>query len=356
MFSNPFRAKPALWWSVLLLLSAVLGWALTALHLPAGVLLGCMLAGILLSSRDIRLGIPNRLFALAQGVLGCLMAQSLQPATLARVAGDWPLFLGATVSIIAASAGLGWFLMRRQVFPGTTAVWGLAPGAASAMVLMAEAYGADVRLVAFMQYLRVAVVTAVAALVAHFWTVQTAPPIAHEVHWFSVIHAGHLGWTLVLAFAVSSLARGLKIPGGAMVVPLILGAALQAMGLLVIELPPALLAVSYAVIGWSIGLRFTRSILRHALRALPAVLGSIFVLMAVGVVIAVGLNQWAGYDPLTAYLASSPGGADSVAVIAATSAVDAGFVMAMQLARFLMVLVWGPRVSQFIARQSRIDR
>ena len=140
-----------------------------------------------------------------------------------------------------------------------------------------------------------------------------------------------------------------------MVVPLVLGAALQAMGILVFELPPALLAVSYAVIGWSIGLRFTRAILLHALRALPAVLGSILVLMGVGVALAVGLTQLAGYDPLTAYLASSPGGADSVAIIAATSAVDAGFVMAMQLARFLMVLVLGPRVSKFVAARSHID-
>lgn len=355
MFASPFRAMPALWWSILLLISAVFGWTLTALHLPAGVLLGCMLAGILLSSQEIRLGIPTTLFALAQGVVGCLMAKSLQPSTLAKVAGDWPLFLGATFSIIAASAGLGWLLMRRQVFPGTTAVWGLAPGAASAMVLMAEAYGADVRLVAFMQYLRVAVVTAVAALVAHLWTSQ-ATPMATEVHWFAVIDAGDLGWTLLLAFAVSSIAGRLRIPGGPMVAPLVLGAALQAMGILVIELPPALLAVSYAVIGWSIGLRFTRAILLHALRALPAVLGSILVLMGVGVALAVGLTQLAGYDPLTAYLASSPGGADSVAIIAATSAVDAGFVMAMQLARFLMVLVLGPRVSKFVAARSHIDR
>lgn len=355
MSARPLRAIPALWWSVLLLLSAVFAWALTALDLPAGVLLGCMLAGILLSSREIRLGIPSALFALAQGVIGCLMAKSLQPSALAKVASDWPIFLGATVLMIAASAGLGWLLMRRQVFAGTTAVWGLAPGAASAMVLMAEAYGADVRLVAFMQYLRVAVVTAVAALVAHFWTSQAAPT-ATEVHWFAVIHAGDLGLTLLLALGVSSMARWLGIPGGAMVVPLVLGTALQAMGLLVIELPPALLAVSYAVIGWSIGLRFTRSILLHALRALPAVLGSILVLMGVGVAIAVGLNQWGGHDPLTAYLASSPGGADSVAIIAATSAVDAGFVMAMQLARFLMVLVLGPRVSRFVAAQSRIDQ
>lgn len=354
MSTSPVRVKSALWWIVLLVISAVLSWVLTALHLPAGVLLGCMVAGIVLSSHEIRLSIPTPLFALAQGVLGCLMAQSLQPATLLKVAHDWPIFLGATVSIIAASAGLGWLLMRRQVFPGTTAVWGLAPGAASAMVVMAESYGADVRLVAFMQYLRVAVVTAVAALVAHLWTTGAAP-MAAEVHWFAVINQRNLGWTLLLAFAVSSLARWRRIPGGAMVAPLVLGAALQAMGWLVIELPPALLAVSYAVIGWSIGLRFTRSILRHAWRALPAVLGSIFALMAVGVIIAVGLTQLGGYDPLTSYLASSPGGADSVAIIAATSAVDAGFVMAMQLARFLMVLIWGPRVSKFVAAQSRLD-
>ena len=41
------------------------------------------------------------------------------------------------------------------MLPGTTAVWGSSPGAATAMVLMAEAFGADARLVAFMQYLRV---------------------------------------------------------------------------------------------------------------------------------------------------------------------------------------------------------
>ncbi|MCJ7799679.1 MAG: AbrB family transcriptional regulator, partial [Polaromonas sp.] len=121
-FTSPSRTRPLLWWSVLVFISTALAWTLTTLHVPAGVLLACMLAGILLSSREIRLGVPPRLFVLAQGVLGCLMARSLQPSTLARVAGDWPIFLGATVSMIAASAGLGWILMRRQVFPGTTAI------------------------------------------------------------------------------------------------------------------------------------------------------------------------------------------------------------------------------------------
>ncbi|MGI9133413.1 MAG: AbrB family transcriptional regulator, partial [Rhodoferax sp.] len=68
-----------------------------------------------------------------------------------------------------------------------------------------------------------------------------------------------------------------------------------------------------------------------------------------GVGLALLLTHWAGFAPLTAYLATSPGGADSVAIIAATSAVDAGFVMAMQIARFVMVLLFGPAVSRLIA-------
>ena len=43
-------------------------------------------------------------------------------------------------------------MTRWQVLPGTTALWGTSPGAASVMTIMAESYGADVRLVALMQY------------------------------------------------------------------------------------------------------------------------------------------------------------------------------------------------------------
>ncbi len=351
MFAHFFRQTPALWWGVLLALSALLAGIFTALHLPAGVLLGCMLAGILLASRDVALGVPPVLFALAQGILGCLMASTLKPAALANVAKGWPVFLLVSCSVIFASALLGWVLMRRKIFPGTTAVWGLAPGAASAMVVMAEAYGADMRLVAFMQYLRVAMVTAVAALVARLWDTHHAA-LAVPVAWFVVHDPGHVGQTLLLAFGASLAARRLRLPAGAMVAPLLMGTVLQASGHLVIELPPPVLAVAYAVIGWSIGLRFTRIILRHAARALPQVAGAIIALIGVGMGIAVLLWWLAGLEPLTAYLATSPGGADSVAVIAATSAVDAGFVMAMQLARFLMVLVFGPPVSKFVASRS----
>jgi len=354
MISTLFKTKPGLWWGVLLAGSVALSSALHLAHLPAAVLLGCMLCGIGLSAREVDISVPKPLFVMAQGLLGCLIAKSLELSVLSKVAHDWPLFLGIAGCVMAASAGLGWVLMRRQILPGTTAIWGLAPGAASAMVLMAEDYGADVRLVAFMQYLRVVIVTAVASLVAGLWTHHAASVAHAAVPWFMVHSPANIGFTLLLAIVGSGAAVWFEVPGGAMLVPLVSGIALQSLEALTLELPAAVLVIAYAVIGWSIGLRFTRSILMHAWRVLPKVLGAILVLIGVGAVLAVALVELGQLEPLTAYLATSPGGADSVAVIAATSAVDAGFVMAMQMVRFVMVLLFGPHLSKFVAKRTSL--
>ncbi|NVN12209.1 AbrB family transcriptional regulator, partial [Nguyenibacter vanlangensis] len=123
-------------------------------------------------------------------------------------------------------------------------------------------------------------------------------------------------------------------------------------GGLAIILPPWLLAVAYALVGWSIGLRFTRPILRHAARAAPRVLAAIAALIVLCGGMGWVLARLAGIDPLTAYLATSPGGADSVAIIAASSPVDLAFVMAMQLMRFVVVVAVTPALTRFLARRA----
>jgi membrane AbrB-like protein len=105
-------------------------------------------------------------------------------------------------------------------------------------------------------------------------------------------------------------------------------------------------------VGWSTGLGFNRAILRHAAEALPRILISILILMAVCVGLAALLVVLAGIDPLTAYLATSPGGADSAAIIAMASNVDVAFVMAMQTTRLVLVLLIGPSLASFIARRA----
>lgn len=61
------------------------------------------------------------------------------------------------------------------------------------------------------------------------------------------------------------------------------------------------------------------------------------------------LNKLLPVDLLTAYLATSPGGLDIVAIIAAGSQVNIGFVMAMQSLRLFAILLFGPAMACFIS-------
>ena len=116
-----------------------------------------------------RSGRTRIVFMAAQAIVGCLIATSIEPEIFASFLAEWPLFLGIVLATLMASSLLGYLISRWKVLPGTTAVWGSTPGAASAMVLMADAFGADARLVAFMQYLRVIFVSIAAAVIARLW-------------------------------------------------------------------------------------------------------------------------------------------------------------------------------------------
>jgi len=157
-----------------------------------------------------------------------------------------------------------------------------------------------------------------------------------------------------LAAGGAWLALRLRIPAGPLLVPMVVGIVLQNVFGMTLVLPPWLLALAYGLVGWSIGLRFTRPILSYAMKTLPQVLIAVVTLITVCGGFAVMLVVFAGIDPLTAYLATSPGGADSVAIIAASSNVDMPFVMAMQTGRFVVVLLIGPGLARFIARRSGI--
>lgn len=354
MDASSFHQKASLpKWALLLALSAILVLFLELFALPASLLIGPMVAAIVLALTvgKGQLRIPYWPLQFGQVLVGLLMARNITPDILGTMAKDAPLFFVFIVSVIAIAAGLGWLLTRWQVLPGTTAVWGSTPGGASAMVIMSEAYGADARLVAFMQYLRVVFVAVGASVISRLWVAadgEEPPPVI----FFPPVDWPAFALTVAFAALCCYAVFRFRIQGGNIVIPLIGGALLQGFGLLKIELPTWILALSYALIGWSIGLRFTRSIIKHAARALPRVSASIIILMALCGCMAVALHKFAGIDPLTAYLATSPGGADSVAIIAASSDVDVPFVMAMQTGRFMMILLIGPALARFIARRS----
>ena len=341
-------------WSVLAVGSVVLAAVFELIALPAALLLGPMIAGIVMGSNGGKIRPPRLPVLAAQTVVGCLVARAITGDIVVAFLAGWPLFLSVVLAIVAISCAIGWVLTRLKSLPGTTAVWGTAPGGASVMMVMSGSFGADPRLVAFMQYLRVVMVAAVASLVARLW-VGAPAAVAADAAWFPTMHWRDFLATLTIAAVGGGIAVGLRIPAGTMLVPLLIGAVAEALGLVTITLPPWLLAGSYAFLGWSVGLGFTREILRHASRVLPQVLLATFALIAACGVLALVLVYAAGIDPMTAYLATSPGGMDSVAIIGASSKADLSFVMALQTLRLVIVIIGGPPLARYIAQRIRTD-
>lgn len=337
-------------WAVLVGASVGVAVLLISVHAPAALLLGPLLASMALATAGAKLRLPLSPFVFAQGMVGSMIAKMVPISIVGDVISHWVLFSVGVFSVVAVSTLLGWIMTRLQVLPGTTALWGTSPGAASVMTLMAEAYGADPRLVAIMQYLRVLMVAAVAAIVARTFGI-TDEHKAAEIVWFPPIAWMPFAETVALAIAGPIIARRLNIPAGAFLVPLVVGGVLSHFGLIEIEQPLWLMAACYTMVGWNIGLRFTRPLLIHAAKALPRIMLCIVIMIGLCGAVAVMLVVVAKVDPLTAYLATSPGGADSVAIIAASSNVDISFVMAMQTVRLIAVLFLAPILTKFIAER-----
>jgi membrane AbrB-like protein len=164
-----------------------------------------------------------------------------------------------------------------------------------------------------------------------------------------------LAETLAIAGFGMALARRMKIPSGALLVPMVAGSVLHASGVVEIDLPRWMLVGTFAVLGWGIGLQFTRSGLALAAKSVPLILVSIALLIVFCGAVALILHRVAGTELLTAYLATSPGGVDSAVIIAASTKVDMPFVMGLQTVRLIVVLFIGPSLARFVSRLSRID-
>ncbi|QDX28651.1 AbrB family transcriptional regulator [Dickeya poaceiphila] len=338
-------------WIILLSGSLALGSGLQLCHVPAALLLGPMLVGVAMGLNGTTIRIPRTFFYASNAVLGCLVAQSLSPSILTPLVKEWPLVLFILISTLVASGLSGWLLMRYSELPGSTGTWGASPGGASAMVAMASDFGADVRLVAFMQYLRVLLVTASAAFVARASLGQDAQASNALLVWFPLLDWRFPG-TLAMAFSCAWVGRRLRIPSGQLLVPMIVGSLLHSSGTMLLQTPEWLLAMAYALIGWSVGLSFTRPVFLLALRTLPKMMMSIITLMLLCGGMALMLTRLLSVDILTAYLATSPGGLDSIAIIAAGSRVDIAFVMAMQTMRLFSTLIFSPILSRYISRHA----
>jgi len=217
---------------------------------------------------------------------------------------------------------------------------------------MSGELGADDRLVAFMQYLRVLVVVlltpiGIAVLFGGGHGSGGAPPPS----------SGLLGapweWaaTAGLALAGAWAAGRLRVTAGVLLGPLIATGALVLAGPLEgFAVPDLLGQAAFALIGLQVGLRFTPETVRLLGRLTLPVLGAIAGLLVTCFGLAVLLDATTSATLLDSYLATTPGGLYAVLAVAYGSNADTTFIVAVQTLRVVAMVLLAPLAVRWLLR------
>jgi membrane AbrB-like protein len=320
------------------------GAGLESAFLFAALLVG--LAVALLVPRN-RTAVPRPAFTAAQATLGVMLGAFLESSSLSALAGDWLPVAVVSVGTLVLSVGAGILLTRTTEVDAPTGTLGMVAGGASGIVAMADELGADARLVAFMQYLRVLIVVlSIPVVVGLGFPAIGGTPGPDD----GPLLAGASDWVLVAGVAVVGAWAGrlTRLPAATLLGPLLLAGAIALIWPDALAVPPLAREVAFALIGLEVGLRFTAGTLRAMGRLLAPVLAAILALMAGSFLFALGLTATTSASLLEAYLATTPGGLYAVLAVAFGAGADTTFVVAVQTLRLLSMVILAPFVVRWV--------
>lgn len=327
---------------------------------PAAWLVGPMVVAIAyaLTKPTPPQNVPRLSRMVALSVIGTLLAASFQPSVLPTIFSNLPTVLLAIAGTLLLSLAGGRALSYVTGLDLKTAILGTLPGVAAGMIPISDSLGADTRLVALIQYSRVVLVILSASLISHFFASTGAEPSGSSTTAPASFAAGDslliYSATALVALIGSWGGQRLRIPSGTLIGPLILGVVLKELGILSVVVPFGMSQLAYAVLGVYVGLLFDSASIRRAGRVLPAVLACTLMLMVGCAGLGWVLSVLTGSGVLTSYLATTPGGLSSIAVIAVESGADPSLAVAVQMLRVFAVLFVTPLLTKWALSYSEL--
>ncbi|MGZ6706768.1 MAG: AbrB family transcriptional regulator [Solirubrobacteraceae bacterium] len=348
------RATP---WVLLVAATVAAGRGLGVLGLPSPYLFAALLVGIAVAlTRPDAAAVPDGVFTAAQAVTGVVLGAYLQSSSVSALGSQWLPVTLVSAGTLVVSLAAGALLARTTEVDEPTAALGLVAGGASGIVGMARELGADDRLVAFMQYLRVLVVVLLTPLLVAIAFPGTGAGGLHAAA--DPVLGTARGWLLTLAIAPlgALLAARLRVPAASLMGPMIVS------GIVTLAIPgggfavPALLReAGFIAIGLQVGLRFTMGTVRQVGRLLVPVLLTLAGLLLACFGLAVALAASTSVSLLDAYLATTPGGLYAVLAVAVGAGANTTFIVAVQGLRLLIMVLLAPAaVRLLVGRPARL--
>ncbi|OBA33728.1 AbrB family transcriptional regulator [Gordonia sp. 852002-51296_SCH5728562-b] len=295
--------------------------------------------------------VPRAAMLAAQGTVGVYIGTMADPTTISGLGSAWLPVLVVGLGTLALSVAGGALLGLHREVDALTGSLALVAGGASGLVALTRDLGGDERVVAVVQYVRVALVTSTIPLVASLvFHASSSNVVVARPTWTE--QAAGVALLAICTGVGIPLGKLIHLPAAGLLGPMALATAAELTGIAGdAAVPSVLLAIAYAVIGWQAGLGFTLPRLRAIGRILPA---AVVLILAIGVgcaLLGVLLSWWTGESMFDCYLATTPGGIYAVLAAATAAGSNVAFVVAAQILRVLLMLFVAPFAARAAARR-----
>ena len=321
--------------------------------LPGGALIGALVfAGALTLLGAPLEEPPVWVRSLARVLLGLSIGAKVTTETVQAIARAFVPIVLMILAMMALGLLIARTIRRFTDMPRVTACCGSSPGGLTAMVVLADEMGGEGAVVASMHLVR-------------YVSVQLAVPFFVRAR-FGVDGAGAVGTAganasapegallrvvalLVVGLAAAYLANRKRIPGGEMLAGMLVAALLNPLWLRLPTTPDTWRLFAAWFIGAGVGATLTRQVLRDFRPyALSGVLMTLC-LIAAGLGLGWVLAEVTGLDIITTVVGSSPGGADTMVLLATELGADAQVVAAMHVSRLIMIMLLMPVLIRLVS-------
>lgn len=331
-----------------LIVSLVVGIIFNTVGIPAPFFIGSILSAAVLSFSKINVKLPGKISQLGQAFVGMMIAERIASGLGMDTLYFLPAFAVVSLLVMGLCGWCGLYLGKTGLIPGSSAIWGFSPGAATAMIFMSSAYGADRQIVSLMQYTRVLFVVLSASIIVGGGAEVALSDFAHQLAQFNVNNF-LMGTGIVVLCLV--IIKFVKVPAGPLLLPMFLGAFIMKVTGTDIVLPTSVMVIAYVVLGIRIGSTFTREVVQQLWATRTQLVAAILLLIGVSMLAAYLFSLYDHIDFKTAYLAFSPGGLDTAAILSASGNVDIHLVMASQSLRLILVVLCWPWIAKYFSNK-----
>ncbi|WP_189993247.1 AbrB family transcriptional regulator [Thalassobaculum fulvum] len=324
-------------------------------RLPLPWMMGAMVATTAASVWGANIRVDHRLRVVMICVLGVMLGSAFKPQLLDQL-GEWAVSIaGLLVYAIVAGGLVTWYFRKAAGYDAVTSYFASAPGGLNEMVIVGREMGGDDRVIALTHSARILLVVMTLPFLFRLFT-DYAPPAGLLPGGGGSFDMPAWDWAILTGCAVIGplVARRLKVPAAFLIGPMLLSATVHVGGVTQATPPGLLVAIAQVVMGTGIGCRFAGTPFRDIARIVGVSIGSTVILLVLGVLFGLAVQQLTDVPWFVLVLAYAPGGLAEMSLVALALGRDVALVATHHIFRIGFIVILAPLAFRLMRRTGRV--